>query len=365
MKVQLSILVLFFTIFLLSCQDSEVITSVANTTLYFPPINSVEWKKEQPENLGWNTTAIHELNTFLKDSNTRAFLILKNGKIVLEEYWGNTFLNTGNFTSNSKWYWASAGKTLSASLIGIAVKEGKVSVNDKTSDYLGKGWTSLTPQKEDLITIKNNLTMTTGLDYNVVNPNCYTPDCFQYNKDAGSQWYYHNGPYTILKEVIENTYKTTYNEFTEDKLQNRIGMNGEWVETGTNNLYWSTARDAARFGVLLSNKGKWDGNELLTSTYFNEMTNSSQAINPSYGYLTWLNGKSSIQYPGSEVSFTSSLSENAPKNMFAALGKNGQIIAVVPDENIVVIRLGEAPSNDLVPVTYHNELWKKINAIIN
>jgi len=69
-------------------------------------------------------------------------------------------------------------------------------------------------------------------------------------------------------------------------------------------MYWSTARDAARFGLLLLNNGKWDDNSVVDDEYFNAMINSSQSLSPSYGYLTWLNGKSSIILPGLATSFT-------------------------------------------------------------
>ncbi len=99
--------------------------------------------------------------------------------------------------------------------------------------------------------------------------------------------------------------------------------------------------------------------------YFNSMTTSSQNLNISYGYLTWLNGKETISYPDSSLVFNESLPENAPADLFAAIGANGQFIDVVPSENIVVVRLDESPSDSsLVPATFHNEMWEKINAIL-
>ncbi len=143
-------------------------------------------------------------------------------------------------------------------------------------------------------------------------------------------------------------------------------MDGRWIYQRDNNVYWSTARDAARFGLLMLNKGKWSDNQIMTDQdYYNAMTTSSQSLNPSYGYCTWLNGKSSIVLPGLPISFKIPLSENAPSDLFAAMGKNGQFIDVVPSNNIVVIRMGEAPDNSLVPRAFHDEMWAKINSIIN
>ena len=117
--------------------------------------------------------------------------------------------------------------------------------------------------------------------------------------------------------------------------------------------------------IVSVNKGKWDKEPILSDTvYFNAMTHTSQNLNPSYGYLTWLNGQSSLVMPGSPLVFQTSLAVNAPSDLFAAMGKNGQFIDVVPSENIVVIRFGDAPDDSLVPAIFHNEMWEKIMDLI-
>ena len=352
----------------MSCNkdDNTVQEPVIENKLYFPPINSDFWETITPESLNWNVAATNNLYDFLSNNNTRAFIVLKDGKIVIEKYWGNNILNTAPFDENTNWYWASAGKTLTAFLVGLAQEEGLLNINNKTSDYLGNNWSGLPTNKEDLILIKHHLTMTTGLDYGVSNPNCTDPICLQYKADAGSQWYYHNAPYTLLEEVISASANKTYNEFTDEKIESKTGMNGSWLPLGDNNVYYSTARDGARFGLLMLGKGRWNNNQIMTdSNYYYAMINSSQSLNPSYGYLCWLNGKSSIILPGLSTSFSVPLSTNAPSDLFAALGKNGQFIDVVPSENLVIVRMGESPGNSLVPTPFHNDMWEKINAVKN
>ena len=90
------------------------------------------------------------------------------------------------------------------------------------------------------------------------------------------------------------------------------------------------------------------------------MLQSSQKVNPSYGYLWWLNGKSSITYPTSTLSFNQSLDPFAPKDLFAALGKNGQFLDIVPSENLIIVRFGEAPDSNDVPIKFHREMWQEI-----
>ena len=64
--------------------------------------------------------------------------------------------------NTSLWYWASAGKTLTSTVSGIAQEEGLININNKVSDYLGTGWTSESLDKENLITCKNLLSMNSG-----------------------------------------------------------------------------------------------------------------------------------------------------------------------------------------------------------
>lgn len=332
--------------------------------LYFPPLNSGEWTTVSPESLSWNVQEINNLKTFLSDNGTRAFIVLKDGKIVIEHYWGNNIINTSPFTGESLWYWASAGKTITAYLTGIAQQEKLLNINDRASAYLGK-WTSMTEEKENLITIRHQLTMTTGLDYTVSDPYCTDPGCLNYKADAGAQWYYHNAPYTLLDAVITQASGMDFNDFTDQKLESKTGMSGHWIRDGYNNIYWSVPRDMARFGLLILAKGNWNGSPVLTDTaYFREMTNSSQSLNPSYGYLWWLNGKNSVILPGFPGSFNTELSPNAPDDLIAGAGKNGQFVDVIPSLNMVVIRMGEAPDGSQISIQFHDEMWKRINAVL-
>lgn len=368
MKTKILIRTMILLLVLTACnkEDDNGVPPVEETTDYFPPLNGDDWESTTPSELGWNTTKVDDLLSYLEANNTRAFIMLKDGKIVMEEYFGNNILGTVPFDKNAQWYWASAGKTLTATLVGIAQQEGNLNIENPTSDYLGNGWTSLTAEKEQLIKVKNQLTMTTGLEYNVPDLDCTLPSCLTYKTDAGQQWYYHNAAYTLLEKVVESATSTDYNEYTNEKLEAKTGMNGQWILQGYNNVYWSTARDMARFGLLTLNKGKWDNTEVLSDmSYYNDMVSTSQSLNPSYGYLWWLNGKSSIIIPSLPTSFNASLSENAPMDLVAGMGKNGQFVEVIPSKNLVVIRMGEAPDGSLVPIIFHNEMWEKINVVIN
>lgn len=198
-------------------------------------------------------------------------------------------------------------------MVGIAKQEGDLSLSDPTSTYLGDGWSSLTPEQEGAITIWNQLTMTSGLDDGLADPFCTDPECLVYLAGPGDRWAYHNGPYTLLDGVIEGATGSTLNAYCNDKIEAQTGMDGLFIPVDYNNVYYSIARDMARFGLLILNEGNWDGTDVLSdATYYNEMVNPSQDLNKSYGYLWWLNGKESYMLPGSEVIFPGSCVPNAP-----------------------------------------------------
>jgi len=327
-------------------------------TSYFPPLSGTTWDTLSPGSLGWCQDKIDSLLDYIGDNNSKAFILLIDGKIVLEKYYDN-------FTIDSLWYWASAGKTVTSFMTGIAQQENYLSITDTTSKYLGQGWTNCTSMQEDKITIWNQLTMTSGLDDAGGDPYCTDDTCLNYLADAGTRWAYHNAPYTLLDGVIENATGLTLNTYTTQKLKNPTGMTGFFLQTGYNNVYFSTARSMARFGLLIQNRGNWDGNQIMTDTsYFNQMVNTSQSLNNSYGYLWWLNGKSSFMVPQSQLVFPGSLNPSAPLDMIAALGLNGQFINVVPSLNLVYVRMGNAPGQGEVPLFFNDTIWQKLNEVM-
>lgn len=325
--------------------------------LYFPPNNSTEWETTAPSTLGWCNDNIDSLYNFLDENHSVAFILLKDGKIVLEKYFGDQ-------TSTSYWYWASAGKSLTSFMVGLAQQEGFLDIDDETSKYLGTGWTSCTPEQENLITVRNQISMSSGLDDMGVDPYCTDDSCLVYLADAGTRWAYHNAPYTLLDQVIANATGTTLNNYVATKVKTPTGMDGFYFMQDYNNVFYSTARSMARYGLLILNHGNWNGNQIMTDTdYFHAMVNTSQNLNKSYGYLWWLNGKDSYMLPQSQFVFPGKLCPDAPDDMISALGKNGQFINVIPSMNMVWIRMGNAPDNMPVPAFLNDSIWKYINEL--
>ena len=328
--------------------------------LYFPPLsNTATWDTVSPASLGWCGFKVDSLYNFLGRENTKAFILLKDGKIVLEKYFGT-------FTQDSLWYWASAGKTITSFLTGKAQEEGYLSINDTSSKYLGQGWTNCTPAQEAKIKIRNQLTMTTGLDDGVPDNHCTIDTCLNYQADAGTRWAYHNGPYTMLDSVIRTSTGQTLNNYTTQKLKLKTGMTGTWIKLDYDNVFFSKARSMVRFGLLIQNDCIWNTDTLLHDTaYKHQMVNTSQNLNKSYGYLWWLNGKSSFMVPTSQFVFPGAYAPDAPADMIAALGKNGQFISIAKSKGLLFVRMGEAPSSPGLEVPFQlcNQIWQRLNAL--
>lgn len=353
------IVTILITCLLYGCGPELECCAMPEEPMYFPPLSETAvWETKSVQELGWNQNAVQPLLDYLQLKNSKSFIILVNGKIVMENYFNG-------HTQNSLWYWASAGKTLTTTIVGIAQQENLIQTNNKVSNYLGNGWTNAPVAKENLITLKHLLTMTSGLNETLGDD--VSPSNLQYVADAGSRWAYHN-VYVKLQDVIENaTPNHTWNTYFNEKLKDPIGMssNGFWFNnTEGNRIYNSNTRSMARFGLLALNKGKWNQTTILNEDFFNAATTISQNINLAYGYLWWLNGKSSYRLPQSQFQFNGNLVPSAPSDMFCALGKNDQKIYVVPSRKMVVIRMGNVADNvNLALSDFDNVLWQKINAL--
>ena len=332
--------------------------SVSSQQLYFPaPQANSPWETVDPASLGWCMDQAPALQDFLASSNTKAFLVLKDGRIALEWYFGT-------FTADSSWYWASAGKSLTAFLVGRAQQEGLLDINAPTSTYLGTGWTSLTPEQEEAITVWHQLTMTSGLD-DSNDDDCTDPACLQYLVAPGTRWAYHNAPYTLLDGVLENAAGVSLNSFLFTRLTQSTGISGLYVGVGYNNVFFSRARSMARFGLLMQGGGAWNGNPVLSDQgYYNAMITPSQNLNEAYGYLWWLNGQSNYLLPGIQFPLPGPLMPDAPMDVYAAMGKNGQLINVSPSNGLVVVRMGDLPGGIFVPNVYNDQIWQYLNAVL-
>lgn len=357
MRKYITLLALSLLTFSCSSDDDTNSSNTTEETMYFPPNDgSNTWETKSISSLGWNQSAVQPLLDYLQLKNSKSFIILVNGRIVLENYFNG-------HSATTPWYWASAGKTLTTTVTGIAEQEGLININNKVSDYLGTGWTSAPLAKENLITCKNLLSMNSGLNETLGDN--VSPANLQYVADAGTRWAYHN-VYVKLQDVIAQQSGQTWTNYFNTKLRDKLGITGgAWINSGDGlSVYWSTSRNMARFGLMALNKGKWNGNQVVNEAFFNNATTTSQSINQSYGYLWWLNGKSSYRLPQTQFQFNGSIIPSAPSDMYCALGKDDQKIYVIPSKKMVIIRMGDAADTvNMALSDFDDVLWQKISAL--
>lgn len=332
---------------------SFLFAALVQAQTYFPPIDGDEWETTDPIELNWCQENIDTLLSYLQVKDTRGFIILKDGRIVLENYFDD-------HEESSLWYWASAAKTITATLTGKALEDGLLSLDDPVSNYIGEGWTSCDFNDEIQRTIFHQLTMTSSFNNSILLWDCTEPDCYQCTGDSpGSQWHYHNAVYRRLIEVLEEATGIDRNAYTNSVVEELTGMSGFWFD----NLYFSKHRDMARFGLLALNGFEWDGTAILNDQeYIDALTTSSQSMNESYGYLWWLNGQANHMFPLDPNQYEGSMIPTGPDDMYMALGANDQKIYVVPSQGLVVTRQGDSAfDNSPAFSSFDIDLWELIS----
>ena len=250
---------------------------------------------------------------------------------------------------------ASVQKSLVSILIGIAQQKGLLNINNSVTSYIGK-WTQLEAEKENLITVRNLLTMTSGLDATL-----------NYLSDPGSQWFYNSRAYSYLIDVLEKSSGIQVNDLSSEWLfkelemqetfwkERRRGIMGFPKDSSKYGLV-TTAKDLLKFGEFILNGGEVGTNHIISDIdFFDDSFSKSQDLNEAYGYLWWLNNTTSFMTWDKDLS-SGNLLPKAPEETILALGWGNRILAIIPSEEIVLVRLGSFPNDP----HFNNNLWEYI-----
>lgn len=288
---------------------------------------------------------------------TDALLIIKGGAIRYERY----ARGFGPLNRHLSW---SVAKSISSGLVGVAVARGALSLDDSICKYL----TEYTGEACD-ITVKHTITFATGIDWQ----EGYEGEPYQTSSvismffgvghrdqlrhilthrraaAPGTSWRYSTGDAEVAATVAKRALEAKGGpDAFWTALFDRIGMSHATVEEdakgtvlGGSHIF-ATARDYARYGYLFLNDGCWDDQRLLPEGWVAASTTVSdvfrtgsapEARTPS-GYAWWLNRP--VPEQGKDRPWP-----DAPADTYSAIGHWGQYIAVVPSEDVVIVRLGD------------------------
>lgn len=272
--------------------------------------------------------------------NTRAVVVVYRGQLVAEAY-------GPGFEQNMRLLGWSMTKSVVNALVGILVGEGKLALAEKA------GIAAWEDDERREITFEHLLQMSSGLQWNegygdlsdVTRMLYLNPDMADYTFrrplefPPGSQWEYSSGTTNILSFRIRQILgdDQAYLTFARERLFNRIGMRSALIEpdaSGTlvgSSYGWATARDWARFGLLFLNEGVWLGERILPEGWTEYASSEVPASEGEYGAHFWLNRGGKLP--------------DVPRDMYACQGYQGQRIFILPNHDLVVVRLGLADAN--------------------
>ena len=272
--------------------------------------------------------------------NVHSLVVIRHGKILLEEYLNGQKAEEGNPLF-------SCTKSVFSTVYGIAQDQGLLNIDQKISDLYPdyrskKGWDA----KKDDITIGNLLSMTSGLDCNDAGD--WGTSCgvaMEKSGDwvsfclglplihpPGGNWMYNGSCLVLLSNLITQKSGMSYSDFAEKFLLEPLGIKGsQWqaspagVTRVDSGLSWKS-RDMAKLGLLYMNKGKWEGKQIVSEAWVKDATflhaPAGTSFGHSYGYLWHLK---------------SMMWKSKPVSIFYANGFQGQAIFVSPDADLVCV----------------------------
>jgi CubicO group peptidase (beta-lactamase class C family) len=290
-------------------------------------------------------------------ARTKAIVVVNGGRLVAERY------AEGISRETRLQSWSTAKSFLHAAL-GAAIAEGKL---DPQSPAPAPEWQTNGDARK-AITIRQLAQMTSGLAFtesytdpagetmqmlfgagrgDVAHAAASLPSIHQ----PGTHWFYASGSANILSRVLRDTLggREAYRAFLQTQLFEPLGMksavpefdaSGTWI--GSSYVH-ATARDFARFGLLYLRGGLWDGKQIVPRNWIDIGRTPTLASKGEYGALFWLNAPN----PDDGIPATS---PHLPVDTFYARGFGGQLIAIVPSRDAVIVMMNAAYTDDASPI---------------
>lgn len=333
------IIVLYITDYEYVLKGVRVVYLTGHSTAYiddYPyfenaPIKNAAAQK-WPEHRAYNNTrATDKLDKVNEALGTVAFLIIKNDSIWYEKY-------AEGYGPDSKTNSFSMAKSIISALLGKAIKEGYIKNLDQP---IGDFFPQYASEKT---TVGDLSSMASGLDWEESYTSPFSVTARAYYDDdlaetilnqkvtevPGQQFKYLSGNTQLLGMVIEKATEKKLANYLSTSFWKPMGMEQEsiWqVDDGKNQLakayccIASNARNFARFGKLYKDFGQWNGTQLLDSSFVAKSIKPRFENDPEYGYGFWL-------------------SDHMNKTIFVMRGILGQYVITIPEDNIIIVRLG-------------------------
>lgn len=310
----------------------------------------------------YNTTSPSNfLESHNKENKTVAYLVIKNDSLYYEKYYDGYGLDS---KSNS----FSMSKSIVSALLGKAIMDGYIeSLDQPVYQFLPE----IKGPYSKIVTLGDLSSMSSGLDWQeeYYSPVSITASSYFINdleslilnqeiiNEPGKSYSYLSGATQLLGMSIVNATGQSLSEYLYKSFWDPMGAENSalWqLDSKKNNIekafccIASNARDFARFGKLYKDFGQWNGKALIDSAFVVKSISPRFQKSPEYGYSWWLEN-----FNGHKV--------------FLMRGHLGQYVIVLPDENIIVVRLGHlkgesTPNNPRSDVhIYLDEAIKMIN----
>jgi len=274
-----------------------------------------------------------EIADDLLHSNTASFLVIKNGKLLHEQYWNS-------YTSLSKTNSFSMAKAITVMLYGKALEEGKIKNTDQNFSELYEEFKTK-PFGEDL-TLNHLAQMESGLEWDENYKNPFLPNARAYygsslikatfsrrfKEKPGERFEYQSGSTQLLGFAVKKAINQSLSSYLSEKFWIPLGMeqNADWSvdESGMEKTYCcihSNSRDFAKLGQLFLDDGKAGDQQILNLEFIEQMRTPTKKSDEIYGMGLWINNDNPIKH-------------------YYFLGLQGQYIIMIPEYKMVIVRTG-------------------------
>ena len=298
------------------------------------PIKTAYTQNTWPNHDLYNSFSLNDdLKKYHLERKTVAYLVFKNDSILFEKYYDG-------FNKSSKSNSFSMVKSIVSALMGIAIQESYIkSLDQKVIDFIP----DLKGPYAHQVSIGDLSSMASGQKWSEEYYNPFSVTSASYfvenldkliieqpiTSEPGKAFKYQSGTTQLLAMVIKKATGVTISEYLSEKLWKPMGSKAAlWqLDSHSNGMekafccLASNARDFARFGKLYKNYGKWNGKQILDSSFVALSLKPRFEESPEYGYGWWLD-----TYRGMKV--------------FMMRGHLGQYVIVIPEINAMVVRLG-------------------------